>query len=600
MADQLQIVGARPLEVVPDAARERTHFGNEIDALGALRPRWRAIASLAAGASALAYLSCQLLTPLYAAKTSVMIDTRAPSPAASRTYPTAMPPSEETLRKNEIAIIRSRNLVDAIVARLLDQDPEFNPALAPADPLTRAKSALASLIPSLPGLGARTAATSGPSENQARENAIDIFLGKLSTTSSDASRVIEIRFLSEDPVRAAQIANTISDEYIKEKIQEQIAGPLSVADSLEQNIEALNRKIRDSERIIEETRNRSGLLPTANARVVVEQLAELNKRLALATGDRVGAEARLAELQAAGRSGAPDSAASVLGSPLIHRLQAEATLLAARIGQMSTTYGKRHPKLIEAEAELEDLRGRINAEVTKIASSYRNALAAAQSNEISLRQEVESLKTRVTTADMSAVDVRVLERGTEADKNLLTQLGTRLNDTKAQIKLQGPEAWVISRATVPRSPTFPPKLANVAAAFGFSMAGGAVLAVLLERRDGSIRSSAQIRQLTSASVLGAVPMLRGSRKTRRSPQWHVLTRRRSLFAENLRAAWFQLDNVRPVPAKVILITSSLPREGKSGIAMCLGRMMALSGRKVVVDADLRNSSVPRAYIVRWA
>src|SRR5260221_3904551 len=348
MADQLQIVGARPLEVVPDAARERTHFGNEIDALGALRPRWRAIASLAAGASALAYLSCQLLTPLYAAKTSVMIDTRAPSPAASRTYPTAMPPSEETLRKNEIAIIRSRNLVDAIVARLLDQDPEFNPALAPADPLTRAKSALASLIPSLPGLGARTAATSGPSEDQARENAIDIFLGKLSTTSSDASRVIEIRFLSEDPVRAAQSANTISDEYIKEKIQEQIAGPLSVADSLEQNIEALNRKIRDSERTIEEARNRSGLLPTANARVVVEQLAELNKRLALATGDRVGAEARLAELQAAGRAGAPDSAASVLGSPLIHRLQAEATLLAARIGQMSTTYGKRHPKLIEA------------------------------------------------------------------------------------------------------------------------------------------------------------------------------------------------------------------------------------------------------------
>src|SRR5260370_37032581 len=115
-----------------------------------------------------------------------------------------------------------------------------------------------------------------------------------------------------------------------------------------------------------------------------------------------------------------------------------------------------------------------------------------------------------------------MEREAEVNRTLLTKLVALLNDAKAQINVQSPMAWVISKATVPRFPSFPPKLAMVGAAFLVSATAGTILSVLLERNDGSIRSMAQIRRLTPARVLGAIPMIKRKRADRRSPPSRVL------------------------------------------------------------------------------
>jgi receptor protein-tyrosine kinase len=139
----------------------------------------------------------------------------------------------------------------------------------------------------------------------------------------------------------------------------------------------------------------------------------------------------------------------------------------------------------------------------------------------------------------------------------------------------------------------------IGTAFVLSAIGGAILSLLLERNDSSIRSMAQIRSLTSARVLGAVPMLRQKRLDRASRQSDVLAARRSLFAESLRTAWFQIDATNRPPTKSVLITSSVSSEGKSTVAVSLACMLALSGRRVViVDADLRHPSAHRMMRLR--
>ena len=134
----------------------------------------------------------------------------------------------------------------------------------------------------------------------------------------------------------------------------------------------------------------------------------------------------------------------------------------------------------------------------------------------------------------------------------------------------------------------------IGAAFLVSAIGGTILSVRLERNDDSIRSMAQIRSLTPARVLGALPMIRRKRSDRDSPQSQMLAGRRSLFAESLRTAWFQIDSVKPSPTKTMLFTSSVSGEGKSTVAVSLACMLALAGRRVViVDADLRHPNVHR-------
>src|SRR5262245_6788222 len=130
------------LEIVESSFREPSpvvdghpDLAGQVTTIAALRRRWRLVAGIVVAALLATYFLCSMLVPLYAAKTSIMIEPREPKrPISSADPDAALPPSEETIRKNEMALMRSRNLADAVVKRLsLDQQAEFNPFLrAPA------------------------------------------------------------------------------------------------------------------------------------------------------------------------------------------------------------------------------------------------------------------------------------------------------------------------------------------------------------------------------------------------------------------------------------------------------------------------------------
>jgi len=119
--------------------------------------------------------------------------------------------------------------------------------------------------------------------------------------------------------------------------------------------------------------------------------------------------------------------------------------------------------------------------------------------------------------------------------------------------------------------------------------------MLREGQDRSIRTTAQLRRLTSAHLLGSVPSVPRPRWAgRATPAAAVLARPTSLFAENLRAVWLQFDRSRIGAKRILLVTSAVPDEGKSSIVTALARVLAAGGRRVVViDADLRSPTVHR-------
>ncbi len=559
-----------------------------------IRRHWRLIGGIAFAGTLAALLLCKMLTPLYASRVTVLIDPRAPQRTATSIDPLSfLPPSEESVRKNEIAIIRSRGLADAVITNLqLGQDPEFNSALRPMSALRRlAATGKEALTAVEAWIGWQPPKPAQPDDEHAR--VVDTFLSRLGATATDASRVIDIRFYAQKPQRAAQVANAVAQRFIQDRGDQDLSRAQLATDSLESEISALNIKIRDAERDVERMRTDHGELPAADLKVIAEQLSDLNTQLVIAASDRAAAKAKLDEVEAALASGQVDSLGGILNSLLIQRLEEQVAALTTKISGMAAVSGDRYSRVIEARAALNGLRNQVTAEAGKIAASYHSDYAAAQAKETMLRGMIEKAKGELAKANVSEVDVRALERQAETSKALMTQLVLRLNDTRAQMNRSGPGARVISPATEPRFPSFPPTLPITAVALIFSTTIGTIVAGLLERRDQSIRSTAQIRRMTALRIFGATPAIE---EASRLPPVRMGPHQNTMFTENLRSIWLQIDHARQEQARTLLITSAIPGEGKSSMATALARLLALDGRRVViVDADLRYPTVHRMF-----
>ncbi len=616
--DQFEIVHAGSRETAPHVIQNNNFGqngdsgGGEIDAMAALKRRRFLIAFLAITATLIAFFVTRLMTPLYEAEASVLLNPREVALIGTTTQPGTTLPSEETARKNEIAILRSRNLAETIVDRLqLDRLPEFNPTLRPS-PLknfigrTRAsladwaEPALGMLSPDLVA-GIRGAPPQEMTPERLHNAIIDNFLRRLETTSNDASRVVGIRFLSEDGERAALIANAVADHFIAHKREQELATADTLARNLTQEIAAVNRGIQDAERALDETRVRLGVQSDSNVKALADRMIELNRQLLTATGERLRAEAQFAEAQSARGSG-DDSAAQVLNSPLIQRLQEAAATASSRVAQLSQRYNNNHPSLIEAQGQLRDIRAKIAEEMGKIQNNRLNAVAIAKSTEEGLRRQVAQMKDQIDRANLAEVDIRASEREVEAKRTLLPQLAARLNSANAQsdyLTHHGSETEVISRAVTPLFAGHPPVLAILATAMVLSIAGGGILAVMLERADNTIQSTGQIRRLTPLPVIGTLPVIRRGRWRRRPPVEKLLETSDTAFLEHLRTVALRAGANGPTPAKVLLFTSSVSDEGKSSAAAAMARMLALSGRRtIIIDADLRAPTLHRVLGMR--
>jgi capsular exopolysaccharide synthesis family protein len=124
-----------------------------------------------------------------------------------------------------------------------------------------------------------------------------------------------------------------------------------------------------------------------------------------------------------------------------------------------------------------------------------------------------------------------------------------------------------------------------------SIFAGIAIAFLVERLDNGFRTAEQIERLVGLPTLGLVPAIAGED----SPQDLIVKRPTSQYSEAVRTIrtalrYSDIDH----PPKIVLVTSSLPSEGKTVLAASLARSVARSGGKsLLVDCDLRRPNVAR-------
>lgn len=588
---------------------------DEVDPREILRAVWRRklilIATILVVTGAVyAYVSS--LTPQYRGEALVRVNV--PETQAV-TIPgiTAEFAADPGTLNTELQTLRSRTFARRMIHELdLDADEEFNWTLRPIEAPFWESWGLDRFIPSaLARLFengdfedlARHEAMAGVSEDQLMNSLIGNFLSRLEVEYVPGSYIISVGFMSEDPAKAARIANAVAENYLSWQLERRYDAQSQATAWLQERIEELRAKVLEAEAKIADYRAENRLADGDRANSVTMQLAQINTQLAMAQAQRAEADARYSQVRGLlSSSGGMETASKVVTSPLMADLRAQETQLQRQLAELGSIYGDRHPQMVNVQAELRSVRDKMGEEVQRIAQDLQNDVAVARAREQQLQRSLGGLEGESAGQERAEVQLRDLVREAETNREMFQTFLQRYHQIAESQELAQPDAQILARADVPDFPAAPRKRLFMIAALGVSMMLGGFLVFVAERWDSGFgfRSADEVLETTGLKALALVPDL-----TRRDVQGvpaeeYILHKPGSAFGESLhriRTGLFLADTAQP--PKTILITSSVPLEGKSLIASSLARQSARSGLKVLlVDGDLRR---PRLHeVVRVA
>lgn len=582
---------------------------DELDLRELLRTLWRrrwlllATLLLITGAT-FAYLN--QLTPRYTAKTLIRVETREEQIVNLEGVFEELVADGATI-ESELEFLRSPAFSRQVAEsqNLLD-DPEFNPTLEADDAAAVAKLNPLRLVPDgwLPASwtdGAEAADALGPpperntlSDDEMLQWTAGNFRSRLDVDQVGRSYVLAVEVESEDPAKAARLADAAAEQYLIAQVQEKFEAAQRATDWLRGRIAELRQKVLEDEAKIAKFSADNRLTVSGNANPVAMQMSQLNTQLALAQATRAEADARLAQVRSLlDSSEGAVTATKVLSSVQMADLRAQETMLQRQLSELATTYGANHPQMLSLRADIDSVRSKITDEVLRIAQDLENEVAVAQARERELQRSLAALEGQAAGQDMASVRLRDLNREAETNRQLFETFLLRFQEIVEQQELQQADASVLSTAEVPKSPSYPRKKAALAVAFGAALLLGTLLVFLVERWSGDfgIRSAEEIQRLVGLRTMALVPDL-SSRETDGAPvEEYIMQKPSSAFSEALqrvRTNLFLSAGEGDGEPKTILITSSVPGEGKTATASCLARQSARSGLRVLlIDCDLR-------------
>jgi succinoglycan biosynthesis transport protein ExoP len=593
-------IGYEPARRRP--AREPT--SDDLDWLSLGRTLWRrklfllGFVAIVLGVTA-AYVS--RMPPAYEAEALVMLNDR-PQQAVPEIPDVVVgsPPNEEGLQ-SQLLLIKSRSMAERMVDELnLHLLPEFNPALQPKtvnlinwlDPVRLIPAAILDRLPRAWADTLMTTALGSDMTDQdraalLRTQIVDNVMASIMAEPANRSTVLSVKFISTDPQLAALGTNTLARLYLTEQLETKQSASRRARDFLEHEIDRLRASVASAEQAVQDYRQKTGL---GGVTPDEQQLAELTTQLVLSRSERAQAEARLRQVEKLVNSGVNlEQAAQMLDSPVLADLRTREVDLNRQLAELSNEYGDRHPKMVNLRSELKSLEERKQAEILQVRQRLRDDVQVQRQREATLESNIDGLKSQLAQHNEANIGLEALQREATADRDLLETYINRAKEIASQQKAQEPDARIISSAVLPDEPTYPRrKLIFGVALFGALLLGS--LAVFgLEQLDNTFRSSEQIEDAIGLPTLGLVPVIAGLDKRYGAPQDYVLDNPNSPFGESVRSLrTAMLLTSMGAPPKTVLLTSAIPSEGKTSMAMCLARVHARSGRRtLIIDCDVR-------------
>jgi polysaccharide biosynthesis transport protein len=430
--------------------------------------------------------------------------------------------------------------------------------------------------------------------------AVELLLKNVTVTPVRGSALVDVSYTSASPQLSSQIADSWTKQFIAASMDRRFASTSDARSFLETRLADLRTRLEQSERDAATYASQKGIISLARTTgadgktqsertLVAANLEALNTALAVATADRISAEARA-------HTGADKDPISdpLIASGATSQLRQKRAELAAEYAKLMVQFEPGYPSAKALSEQIRVLDKSISQEEVRL--TYREAgrssntrlseYRAAVQRENELNTRVETLKKRLDRQQQDSIQYNIYQREAETNRQLYDALLQRYKE----IGVAGVgtnNIAIVDSAKLPTSPSSPNLPINMTLALMAGLGIAALATIALDQVDEGLREPSQVNRLLQMPLLGSIPDVDADSTL------NMLVDTKSIMTEaylSVRSNLaFSTDHGVP---RSFMVTSTRPAEGKSTTSFALASILSRTGKKVLlIDADMRSPSM---------
>lgn len=432
--------------------------------------------------------------------------------------------------------------------------------------------------------------------------AINALKGSITVFRGTQLYILSVSVNSVDPARAARLTNAVADAFVVEKLDARLESAKRSSAWLSDRLGELRTQLRASEEAVAKFRAENSLIQgSPNVTLSQQQLSELNAKVVAARADTAEKKARLDLLQSIEAKGGnaqslPDWAGA--GGTLTG-LRNQLAMVSQKEADLVARYNSAHPLVESVRAERREIERAISAEMKQLGAKIRNEYELAKAKEAATDLSLREVTGQTGIDNETTITLRELERTAAVNKSLFEDFLQKAKITQEQATFEARDARIITPAQKPGTPSSPRIVQSVVVILFIGLILGVGGAVAKERLNSGFTTPQQVEQTLELPLLASVYRMGKSDATTNGKVIPIAIRPLAMplsrFSEVMRSLRNKIHMTdMDTPPKIIQVTSTLPNEGKTTIALSMAASAAASNlRALFIDADTRDPSASR-------